>query len=1290
MYKIKRFLSLILSMILVLSNVIYINAEDMNSIENDTILYQEAETQYIEVEPQATTVGTIYDFPNTDSIQAFVVPQDGTYQLEVWGSSGEFANTGYGGKGGYATGTKYLTQGTTLYVVTGRYQSILKEHDSFNGGGYGSGGGATHIATVTGQLRQLSTKQSSVLIVAGGGGGDGYWSRGGNGGGLTGANTKDQHGAIVPNGGTQTAGGTSYIPYANSGGFGYGGEGDRDANTGGGGGGWYGGASGGGGSVHSGGGGGSSYIGGVENGSTIGGVNVSHGYAKITYIAQPKYTLTVNANLTNTTATIKNGSTIISTQAISGTSGNIEVTTEGSYTLELSKNGYITQSKSFTSTFGSSGSLSYTLVQPTLTITSNQSNTNYSITGSSTYNGTISGTSTTLTIPTGTYNVSLSKTGYTTASTGSFTLSSNTSKTVNLSVNNYTVTYNTNGGSDISTDTVPYGTTYTVKTTTKTGYTLGGFYYDSALINPVGSSLIMGASNIVLYAKWIPIQYNLTVNASVGSVAKIYNNSGTLLSQTTLTSTTQVIQVSTEGNCSLELSKPGYLTQTKAFTSSFGGSGTLNYTLVYPNINITTNVSDTKITFIQSGDVKKVIDVPGTTVVVSDLPTGTYQITVSKDNYLEKSETLVSDEAEENLSFNIYATVKVPVYEIDPENPISAPNRTLTINSNVTGYNFQLISDVTGETAWDIVNVQGLISKYDVLYGGYYTLKAQKTDYRDIEIKSIDINVSNEVDIELYVDIASPVFKIDPLNPIVAPKNYITINSNTTGYDLTLTHDEDGYIVSKTIISKSEQVEVPKQGTYTLVAEKYGYKTLTLEDVVVSSAENIVDVNLLVDPGLPIYNIDKDNPISAYKNYLTINSNVEDYILIIQNQDEPSYLYGKPNASAIEEFELPKQGLYDVIARKDNYIEVVDEIYVTSGVNVYDVELYVETKSPLEDIVVGEDSQITAPKRMLYIYSNKKDYNVEILNQDNEVIFNESSRDFYCEIPIIYSGYYKINVSKTDFETFSTELQINTSTNVVVNLKEKTQVIETENDTNNDNDIDVNIDTQEDEKDINTDSSLEDEFINFDTTEDNEDFDIETPKEDLTELSYDEISDKISNSELTGDDLDMLLEGGYITFSEYVSLIGKMVGNELKFSQFKIPIGSSVYKIDYQDYSVEYDSLVINYVNTSTQATMLCLRALINASGTGKMYWEKELLRTDLIFEKRKVNVSFIEGSNVMLINGREIEMVNANGVKLNTEVTSGRTMVPFRYISEFMNFEVEYDKTGNKAVAINQNHKAS
>ena len=179
----------------------------------------------------------VYSFPARASTK-FTTPSNGTYLLEVWGARGG-NRTGYGG---YTRAYADLYKDQVLYVTVGgqgAYSSDAggennwKENaGGYNGGGNSycgcgcsAGGGASHIASVQGEIQNLKAYRSQFYIVAGGAGGGFYWGRG-------------------P--GTGYSAGTYQYRGSTSGVFGKGGRGTGNkCGGGGGGGGWYAGAAGG-------------------------------------------------------------------------------------------------------------------------------------------------------------------------------------------------------------------------------------------------------------------------------------------------------------------------------------------------------------------------------------------------------------------------------------------------------------------------------------------------------------------------------------------------------------------------------------------------------------------------------------------------------------------------------------------------------------------------------------------------------------------------------------------------------------------------------------------------------------------------------------------------------------------------------------------------------------------------------------------------------------------------------------------------------------------------------------
>jgi len=199
------------------------------------------------------TNGGTYDAITTytsSSTYTYTSPYDGSYKLEVWGAQGG----GTGGYGGYSYGDVNLNSGQNLYVVVGGQGGL--NGGGYNGGGKGQtlagtvspsgygGGGATHIASTSGLLKNVSS--SSVYLVAGGGGGGSEGgTRGGHGGGYKGNSGTGS--CYVASGGSQSSGGAAGDSDASSGGYGYGGDsayGSSKSGTwgaGGGGAGYYGG-----------------------------------------------------------------------------------------------------------------------------------------------------------------------------------------------------------------------------------------------------------------------------------------------------------------------------------------------------------------------------------------------------------------------------------------------------------------------------------------------------------------------------------------------------------------------------------------------------------------------------------------------------------------------------------------------------------------------------------------------------------------------------------------------------------------------------------------------------------------------------------------------------------------------------------------------------------------------------------------------------------------------------------------------------------------------------------------
>ena len=77
-----------------------------------------------ELKVNITNIAVVKEFNYTGEMQTFIVPEDGKYKIEVYGSQGETGLSSYlirgsGGRGGYSAGDLELEKGTELYIFVG-------------------------------------------------------------------------------------------------------------------------------------------------------------------------------------------------------------------------------------------------------------------------------------------------------------------------------------------------------------------------------------------------------------------------------------------------------------------------------------------------------------------------------------------------------------------------------------------------------------------------------------------------------------------------------------------------------------------------------------------------------------------------------------------------------------------------------------------------------------------------------------------------------------------------------------------------------------------------------------------------------------------------------------------------------------------------------------------------------------------------------------------------------------------------------------------------------------------
>lgn len=93
--------------------------------------------------------------------------------------------------------------------------------------------------------------------------------------------------------------------------------------------------------------------------------------------------------------------------------------------------------------------------------------------------------------------------------------------TIGASENTLTVTFEENGGSAVTEITgLSYNATITAPAApTKTGYAFAGWYKEAACTNPWNFGSDKVTASITLYAKWTPVEYDITYNLNGGTVS---------------------------------------------------------------------------------------------------------------------------------------------------------------------------------------------------------------------------------------------------------------------------------------------------------------------------------------------------------------------------------------------------------------------------------------------------------------------------------------------------------------------------------------------------------------------------------------------------------------------------------------------------------------------------------------------------------------------------------------------------------------------------------------------------
>ena len=124
----------------------------LGNFQSRKVLFDKQKSDVLE-KLQNTSITKTYNYNGT--LQTFVTPIDGCYQMELWGASLETGSN----QGGYAKGDIYLYQGIKLYVSVGVSESKTE-------------GDITLEAGSPTSIRTEEKKQTTIILKASGGNGE--------------------------------------------------------------------------------------------------------------------------------------------------------------------------------------------------------------------------------------------------------------------------------------------------------------------------------------------------------------------------------------------------------------------------------------------------------------------------------------------------------------------------------------------------------------------------------------------------------------------------------------------------------------------------------------------------------------------------------------------------------------------------------------------------------------------------------------------------------------------------------------------------------------------------------------------------------------------------------------------------------------------------------------------------------------------------------------------------------------------------------------------------------------
>jgi len=516
----------------------------------------------------------------------------------------------------------------------------------------------------------------------------------------------------------------------------------------------------------------------------------------------------------------------------------------------------------------------------------------------------------------------------------------------------------------------------------------------SGFIDATPKPITIGAGQQSLNNDFSLVQNTATItgNIKVGESpgrsinVTIYNKATNVLVLNTVTDVNGQFSAALEANIEykIEISKSGYSSSTKTTTALVPASNTALSFTISPNpssisgtilSNNNTLIKDATITIYLDGNIVATLLSNENGIYTSGLSSGNYKVVAKKVGYLSDSSD-VSLTVGQNLQ-NIDLTLK--------ENFATIAGSISSGGSGLSNVLVNSISPIGGKTIYTLNDGTFLINK---IIGSTYQISFSKTGYSDTTITNFVIKDGESKTINLSLDLLNGKISGKVLTVAGAPVEGVSIKAiSDLGNEYISSSNENGEYIIPSL----------KSGNYKVSALKTNFRTSLVVDVTISPSnlDALADITDLRENIAEVSGTVKDNSNSAPLTGATVQliSKEDSYSTISNNLGEYKFSNIAP-------------GNFVLSATLDNYSTISRDVTVLDNTTTISENLLLSKISgSIVGKVVNQLGEVLKISASVEASSKSNSY---IVQTENEGVFNftEVPPDTYSVKTDIYSEGY--------------------------------------------------------------------------------------------------------------------------------------------------------------------------------------------------------------------------------------------------------------------------------------------